>query len=254
MLVLPALAHPFRTMMVPGVVSPIGTPIPQPEGSGRSGASAFRRISSGSVHRLLWCRNDPELLQDAEIAIGVPGLRDLAVGKPEQLQPAHRDPIARRRHARQVARMRAVVGPAFQDLISLAHQLISRDVQVRAAGEERAQRLLESLQVAYLRQGGIMVHIAGREELVSTLDVALVVELLGHAADDGLVFLRRHGSLLLSLVVVRPFPNGPSAIQYMPGAAARPGKMGGHRTRHLLASRQIRRAPRRYSRLNRAAS
>ena len=104
--------------------------------------SAFRRSSSGSVHSLLWCRNDAKLLHHAEVVIAQPALLDLAIGKPEQLQPAHCDALPRRRHARQVARMRGVVGPAFGDRIPLGQQFVNRDVEVWAAGTERAHHLL----------------------------------------------------------------------------------------------------------------
>jgi hypothetical protein len=40
-----------------------------------------------------------------------------------------------------------------------------------------------------MRGSGIVVHVGVGEEAVSELDVALVIELLGHTADDGLVFL-----------------------------------------------------------------
>jgi len=122
-------------------------------------------------------------------SIAQPRLQDLAVLEPKQLQPAHRDTCARRREAGQVAGMRGMVGPAFGDHIPFGHQPVSRDMQVRAAGKERAQRRFEPVAVAHMRGRGIVVHVGRGEELVSRLDVALVIELPRSCGDDGLVLL-----------------------------------------------------------------
>src|SRR4029078_7675444 len=68
-------------------------------------------------------------------------------------------------------------------------------MQVWTASAKGEHILRQSVPVAHMGQSGIMVRIGVSEELISTLDVALVVEHLGHVADDGFVFLSRHGSL-----------------------------------------------------------
>src|SRR4051812_42394674 len=97
--------------------------------------------------------------------------------------------------------MRGVIRPAFGDHIPLGQQLVTRDMQVWTASAECAQHLFESISVAHLRGSRIMVYVGVSEEMISGLDVALVVELLGHAADDVLVLFHRHGSPLSAILI-----------------------------------------------------
>lgn len=120
---------------------------------------SYEQGLGASLPGLFTCGDDAQLLHQAEVVIAQPALHDLAALESEQLQSAHRDARKCRRNASQVAGMRSVVGPAFGDRINLGQQLINRDMQVRAAGAERAQNLLEAVSVTHVRRSGILMHV-----------------------------------------------------------------------------------------------
>jgi hypothetical protein len=75
----------------------------------------------------------------------------------------------------------------------LGDLILDLDVEVGEGRAVRADVLLESLRAVHvLREGGVVVYVVGREELVRHVQVSFIEHLLEHAASERLIFFCGH--------------------------------------------------------------
>jgi hypothetical protein len=101
-----------------------------------------RKRASGARGRRLGHR--AELLHQRERVPAEPRLARLALDDPRERDPGHRHLLAGRRHAHQLARVRAARRPARGDELTFGDLIIDRDRPVREPGQVRGDELPEA--------------------------------------------------------------------------------------------------------------
>src|SRR2546423_7332216 len=132
-----------------------------------------------------------ELLHHAERVKARPALGDLVVRDPVDRDPGDLHRLARRRHAHQLAILRAGGSPARDNAVAVGHLLLHDETAVREGGVVHRGGALDTRGAPCLAEGvlRVVVYGVGRDDLVECVEVAgvpRVVEPLGH----GLVLLR----------------------------------------------------------------
>jgi hypothetical protein len=135
-------------------------------------------------------RHNAKLTHQAEVVVAPPVLGDLAVGDPQDVDAVHRDLLAGRRDAEELAEVGAGHGRAGDDLVPFRDQVVDPPIEVgEGTPEEGHDRLVPGDPLLHPRRVGVIEEV-GRDDRVGDGQVSPTDVIVHQRANQGLVLLR----------------------------------------------------------------